>query len=600
MVKKFTPPIDYTARDFDSIKSSLIEYAKRYYPNTATDFNDASFGALMIDMVSYVGDVLSFYLDYQASESFLDSAIELKNVIRLAKQLGYKYDGEVTAYGIVSLYLQVPANVSGLGPDTRYLPVLREGTRLSSTSRVPFILTQDVDFNSGDAQVLVAQVDEETGNPLSYGVKMYGEAISGDIGTYTFPLGEDVSFPKVFLDTPAVAEILSVFDAEGHEYYEVEYLSQDIIYKSLPNRGNDKDIVSSILKTVSVPRRFVLDKTPEGSFLQFGGGSTSDAIIENDETLNPSNVALKMHGKKYISATSFDPSKLTKNNSLGVAPSNTTITVTYRSNLSGLVNLGVGELSSVDVTLMSFEEENSLTPGIMTTVRNSLEVTNEEPIVGDIQFPTVDEIRIRAQNAYSTQNRAVTVDDYKSLVYNMPAKFGKIRKCKIMQDKDSFKPNMNLYTIGAGLDNTLQPLNNKIKVNLKNWLSNYKMINDTLDILDANIVNLGIKYKVIGETNINKFDLMQDISVALENHFSKIPEIGEPFYITDVYNVINVLDNVVDTVDVDIFIQNGALYSDYSINLTEALSPDGRFIKIPQDAIYEIKFIEDDIQGKIV
>ena len=171
MVKKFTPPIDYTARDFDSIKSSLIEYAKRYYPNTATDFNDASFGALMVDMVSYVGDVLSFYLDYQASESFLDSAIELKNVIRLAKQLGYKYDSEVTAYGIVSLYIQVPANPSGLGPDTRYLPVLREGTRASSTSRVPFILSQDVDFNSADAQVLVAQADETTGNPLSYGVK---------------------------------------------------------------------------------------------------------------------------------------------------------------------------------------------------------------------------------------------------------------------------------------------------------------------------------------------------------------------------------------------------------------------------------------------
>jgi len=377
MAKKFKPPIKYTDRDFESIKESLIDYARKYYPNTANDFNEASFGSLMIDMVAYIGDVLSFYLDYQATESFLDSAMEYNNVVRLARQLGYKHDPQVTAYGAVSLFIKVPANPSGLGPDEKYLPVLRKNSRFKSESTT-FLLMEDVNFNTSEVQALVSEVDGTTGNPTYYAVKAYGEVMSGDIGTYTFSVGEYQPFRRYELPVPSVAEILSVVDTEGNEYYEVDYLSQDVIYIGVNNRGTDKDLVPSILKPVSVPRRFIVEKTEEDTFLQFGEGSDTDEIIENDVSLDPSNVALKIHAKDYVSQASFDPNILVKNNSMGISPSNTTVTVIYRTNMSDTINVGVGSLANVVSLEMEYEDPATLSATELLNIKKSWNVLKQE------------------------------------------------------------------------------------------------------------------------------------------------------------------------------------------------------------------------------
>ena len=601
MAKKFTPPINYTSRDFDSIKDSLINYAKKYYPNTSNDFNEASFGALMIDMISYVGDIMSFYLDYQASESFLDSAIEFNNVIRLAKQLGYRYDPEITAYGTVAIFIKVPANTSGLGPDENYIPILKKNTRFSSTTGVSFILTDDVDFKNSENQVLVSDVDSVSGNPTFYAIKAYGEVVSGDIGYVEFNVGEFSPFPRYQLQTPGLAVIISVTDSDGNDYYEVEYLSQDVIYMDIPNTNvEDRTFVPSILKPVSAKRRFVVDKVGNDVFLQFGQGTSSDSIIENDDKLDPNNVAIKMNAKPYVSSTSFDPTVLVKNNNLGVAPENTTLRVVYRSNLTNNVNVGVNSVTTIANPIFSFENPETLSTTSMESVMTTSEVSNEEPIVGVVNLPGADEVKIRARNSFAAQNRAVTQRDYISLVHNMPPRFGSIRRASIIQDRDSFKRNLNLYVISTGLDNTLLQTQRKIKVNLKNWLSQFKMINDTVDILDANIINLGISYTALGERNVNKNDLLQSINSALQEKFAEPPQIGESFFITDVYNVINETPGVVDATEVEIFQQSGVFYSDYLIDLDNYISPDGRFIKIPSNAIWEIKFIGNDVKGKIV
>jgi hypothetical protein len=601
MAKKFTPPINYTSRDFNSIKDSLINYAKKYYPNTSNDFNEASFGALMVDMISYVGDIMSFYLDYQASESFLDTAIEFNNIIRLAKQLGYRYDPEVTAYGAVAIFIKVPANTSGLGPDDNYIPILRKNTRFRSTTGVSFILTDDVDFKNPDNQVIVSDTDPTTGNPTFYAIKAYGEVVSGDIGYVEFSAGDFTPFPRYELQTPGLAEIISVTDSDGNEYYEVEYLSQDVVYMDIPNTNTeDRTFVPSILKPVSVKRRFVVDKVGNDVFLQFGQGSSSDAIIENDDKLDPNNVAIKMNAKPYISATSFDPTVLVKNNNLGVAPENTTLRVVYRANLTDNINVGVSSVTQMTNPIFAFENPETLSDTVIQSIITTAEVSNEEPIVGIVNFPEADEVKIRARNSFAAQNRAVTQRDYISLVHNMPPRFGSIRRSAIMQDKDSFKRNLNLYVVSTGLDGTLLQTQRKIKVNLKNWLSQFKMINDTVDIVDANIINLGISYTAIAERNVNKNDLLQSINAALAEKFSEPPQIGESFFITDVYNVINETPGVVDAMDVEIFQQSGIFYSDYLINLDNYISPDGRFINVPSNAIWEIKFIGNDIKGNIV
>ena len=599
MVKKFKPPIKYTDRDFQSIKESLIDYARKYYPNTANDFNEASFGSLMIDMVAYIGDILSFYLDYQATESFLDSAMEYNNVVRLARQLGYKFDPQVTAYGAVSLYIKVPANPSGLGPDEEYLPVLKKNSRFKADNTT-FLLTEDVDFNSSLAQALVSEVDGTTGTPTYYAVKAYGEVMSGDIGTYTFTVGDYEPFRKYELPVPSVAEILSVTDAEGNEYFEVDYLSQDVIYKGVSNKDSDKNLVSSILKPVSVPRRFVVEKTEEDTFLQFGEGNDSDEIIENDIKLDPSNVALKMHAKDYVSQSSFDPNVLVKNNSMGISPSNTTITVIYRSNISDSINIGVGSLGNVVSLNLEYDSPANLSATELLGIKKSFEVSNENPIVGRVQTPDADEIRIRAMENYASQNRAVTKQDYAAMIYSMPSKFGSIKRCKISQDKNSFKRNLNLHVISEGLNGFLQTTNRKVKTNLKNWINEHKMLNDTIDIMDAKVLNLGIEYTLMKELDADDFDVKQNAISAVSRVVSAVPSIGESFSITSLYNAINEAEGVADVGNIDITVKTGGFYSDYYINLDEYMSPDGRFINMPFDVIWEVRLIQDDVKGVIL
>jgi hypothetical protein len=272
-MNKKPPIVRYTAREFNSIKSELVEYSKRYYPETYSDFNKASFGSLVLDTVSYVGDVLSFYLDYQFNESMINTAVEFDNILRISKQLGYKYSPKSTAYGFVTLYVSVPANSNGLGPDTNYLPILRKGSTFGSSGGQLFTLFQDVDFSQSTNEIVVAQVDNTTGVPTSYAVKTVGIVQSGFYTQKQIEIGTYERFKKVDLDDNNVLEIVSVFDTQGNEYFEVENLSQDVIYRQISNNNFISDGVASVLKPFPVPRRFTVDKTRTTTTLQFGYGS---------------------------------------------------------------------------------------------------------------------------------------------------------------------------------------------------------------------------------------------------------------------------------------------------------------------------------------
>ena len=190
-------PINYTSRDFNSIQQDLLNYAKRYYPETFKDFSEASFGSLMLDTVAYVGDIMSFYLDYQVNESFIDSSVEYDNILRLAKQMGYKYQGSQSTTGMVSLYAIIPANAVGLGPNTDYMPILKRGTTFASSAGGSYILTEDVRFDNPSNAVVAATVDSTTGLPNSYAVKAHGQVISGKFNVETVTVGTFEKFRKV-------------------------------------------------------------------------------------------------------------------------------------------------------------------------------------------------------------------------------------------------------------------------------------------------------------------------------------------------------------------------------------------------------------------
>ncbi len=611
MSKKRAVSIKYTSREFDSIKSDLIDYIRRYYPNTYRDFNEASFGSLVIDTVAYIGDILSFYIDYQANETFVETATEYNNILRLGRQLGYKFGGAASSYGTASLYVLVPASTTGIGPDMSYVPVLKQGAEFTGTTGAAFMLNQDVHFGNPGASIRVARVDETTGNPTHYAVKTYGQVMSGELRTEFIPIGAYKKFNKITLDALDVSEVVSIVDSEGNEYFEVDYLSQNVVYRGITNRMTTTssegtyatgDQASEILKPVVVPRRFIKNRNVRTTEIIFG--ASADSEVPKDFLTEPQTSILDIHGKNYIQDTTFDPTMLIQSDKFGVAPSNTTLTVTYRINTVQNVNLRVGQLNSVGEYKMEFNDVVSLDASKVNDVVNSLEIDNEEPILGDIDIPNTDELRHRIRDTFATQNRAVTQQDYESFVYQMPPKFGSVKRCRIMRDSDSLKRNLNLYVISEDQTGILTQANSVMKNNVKTWLQKNKMINDTIDILDARVINLSIEFVAVGSLERTKFEVLSAAYERLQERFQRLPDIGEPFFVTDVYKELRNVEGILDVTDVKIIKKNGDIadrvYSDVSFNLEKMTSADGRFIEMPKNVIYEIRYPEFDIKGVIV
>ena len=193
MPKKDKKLIRYTDRDFNSIKQGLVDYARRYYPSTYKDFSEASFGSMMLDTVAYVGDVLSFYLDYQTNESFLDTAIEYDNVLRLGEQVGYKQPLRANSFGLVSLYVLAPISSDSSLPDSTYLPVLARGTKFSSNMGQVFSLIEDIDFANPDNEIVTA-TEDDSGTATAYAIKAYGRVISGELNEELIDVGDFTRF----------------------------------------------------------------------------------------------------------------------------------------------------------------------------------------------------------------------------------------------------------------------------------------------------------------------------------------------------------------------------------------------------------------------
>jgi hypothetical protein len=591
-------PIKYTSRDFDSIRKDLIDYAKRYYPNTFQDFSEASFGSLMLDTVAYVGDIMSFYLDYQVNESFIDTSVEYDNTIRLAQQMGYKFKGADSATGLVSFYAIVPANSTGLGPDTNYMPILKRNSIVSSGGGGSYILTEDVRFDNPNNDVVAARVNDTTGIPSSYAIKAVGQVVSGQFGVKTVVVGDFERFKKITIGNSNVVEIVSVFDSEGNEYFEVEYLSHDVVYKAVPNKdSNTRDNAPSLVRPFIATRRFTTRKTRASFILQFGFGSSTQ--IASPSLADPSSVVLQRHAKDYTTDVAFDPSDLLGTDKLGIGPSDTTLTITYRANTTRSANAAAGSVRTIANSIVEFNDPTKAASATARDVIASLECSNEEPIVGAVRNPTVEEIRMQALNALPAQNRAVTSTDYEALSYAMPSYYGSIKRCRVVRDQDSLKRNLNLYVVSEDANGKLIQSNSALKDNLKIWLNRYRMVNDTVDILDAKIVNIGIQFEVVSNEEINRYEVLDNAVRALRQRFSQTMFIGERFYITDVYTELNKARGVADTSKVRVVNKSGGSYTSSALNIKQFTSLDGRYVSIPDNVVLEIKFPKIDIKGTV-
>ena len=305
-----------------------------------------------------------------------------------------------------------------------------------------------------------------------------------------------------------------------------------------------------------------------------------------------------MHGRDYEKDISFDPSNLLETDKFGIAPANTTLNVVYRTNKVQDVNVSVNGLTKVTAPIFVFGSNatNSLK---IQNARSSLEVTNEKPILGDVSVPTSEELRQRINDVFATQNRAVTADDYEGIVYRMPTKFGRIKRVRVLRDQDSFKRNLNMYLLSEDVNGNFINTNAVIKNNLRVWLNNYRMINDTIDMLDTRIINIKINFVAVVDYEQDKFEALSVAISEIENLFERKMDIGEPIYITSIYDAVNNLDEIVDVTNVKIENISGGNYSNDTLNIDEYISADGRILYAPENAVYELKFPNLNIVGSI-
>jgi len=588
-------PINYTNREFSGIRRDLEQIAERFYPDSFQDFSEASFGSIVLDSIAYVGDQLSFYLDYNVNEMFLDTSFQYTNVLRHGRILGYKNQGRPSTYGVVSLYIRVPASSMGLGPDTQYLPIVKRGTRFTSQSGLNFVLTENVDFSDPKNQVVVANVDSGTGAPTFFAIKAFGNVVSGYFKRETYTCGDFERFKMIELQSNNVSEIISVTDSEGNEYFEVENLSQDLIYREVSNNNYKNENAPSVMKPFLVSRKFISFTERTRTFIQFGSGNPNESNV----VAEPQKVAMNVFGKSYVTDTTFDPTKLTKNENFGIVPTNTTLEVIYRVTNPTNSNIAAGNLNKVSDSNFEFKNRPELLESKVSSVISSLEVSNEKPITGDISTPTSGEIKRRIYDSFATQNRAVTQIDYENLVYRMPAKFGSIKRCSVQRDPDSQKRNLNMYVLSEDSFGKLMLSSDTIKKNLKVWINQHRMINDTIDIIDPYIINLGVNFVVSARDGVNKFDLNQRCVSAIGAKFGSPYYIGEDVNISEMYQELSKVNGVQDVILIKLVTRTGSNYSINSININANLSPDGTKLIIPKNAVVEIKYPDVDVKGQV-
>ncbi len=282
-----------------------------------------------------------------------------------------------------------------------------------------------------------------------------------------------------------------------------------------------------------------------------------------------------------------------------MVPTNTTLTVVYRANNLQESNAPVGTISNITSPVVIFENRDSLVNATMNTIVASLEVDNEDPILGDVDDLSPDEIRERASSTFATQNRAVTRSDYVSLCYRMPSKFGKIKRVNIEQDGSELNRNLNLYVLSEDNLGDFTVANQTIKDNLRTWLSQYRMLNDTIDILDGKIINYGINFEIIADLDVNKFDVLNRCIQKMIDTYSTKGDIGQAVYISEIFKSLNEVPGVIDTVSVSLINKAGAAYSDYYYNIEDNLSDDGRYLIVPANAVAEILNPQQDITGVV-
>ena len=603
--------IKYINRDFTDFRQRLIEYSKTYFPQTYNDFSPSSPGMMFMEQSAYVGDVLSFYLDNQLQENFTQFAQQSNNIYELAYMFGYKPKMSSAAQCDVDFYQQIPAITSGslTYPDFSYALNVSENTTISSNG-INFIIQDKIDFSVSSSQdpteLTVYQLSGNT--PQYYLLKKSRPAISANIETKTFNFTSPEQFSTIDLTGNNILKILDVTDSDGHKWYEVDHLGQEMIFDSEKNSNisnpNNLGDTPYILKLKKVQRRFATKFITNSKLqIQFGSGTSNN--IDENIIPNPNNVGIGLPIKKDKLTSAYSPTNFLYTGTYGIAPSNTTLTVRYL--VGGGVNSNVpsNTLTNISTSNVKFNNIN-LDPNTSNYVFTSLYSNNPNPASGGKGGDTLEEIRQNTLMLIASQQRSVNPNDYLIRALSMPSDYGSVSKAYIEQPKltdnqVSTIDTLNLYVLSNNNTGGLDYASRTLKNNLRTYLSQYRMIGDSIEIRDAFIINIGVSFDIIVLPNYNNNEVILKCINALKTHFNVDNwQLNQPIMLRDLYILLDKIPGVQTVKSINIENKSGTTsgYSQYAYDIAGATQNQIVYPSL-DPSIFELKYPDLDIKGRV-
>jgi len=605
--------IKYLNQDFTGYRANLINYAQTYFPNTYTDFSPTSPGVMFMEMSSYVGDVLTYYLNNQIQENFLQYSRQTSNLYDLAYMFSYKPKVTGLATVDIDFYQQLPAKVVGgkTVPDYDYALYIEENTQVTSATNASnvFTIEDPVDFTISSSQdpttITIAQVSN--GEPVYFLLKKTRKAVSGRILSATFSFSNPTEFPTKILAAENIADIIDVTDSDGNKWYEVDYLAQDTVFDGIKNTNvNDPNNFENLdtpylLKTKQVQRRFTTRFLSQNQLqLQFGSGNST----LNDEEIipNPTNVGIGLPFERDKLTTAYSPNNFIFTNTYGVAPSNTTLTVRYLAGGGVTSNSPSNNITSLNTSTIKFLK-TGLNNNASNYIFNTLASNNQNAASGGKDGDTIEEIRQNSIANYSSQLRNVTSDDYLVRSLSMPSRYGIVSKAHTQKpNTEDYLSSLDIYVLSYDANKKLKVASKSLKNNLKTYLNQYRMIGDTISIKDAFIINISCDFEIITLPSVNNNEVILNCITALQDYFNIDRwQINQPIILRDIQIILDKIEGVQTVKKVLIENKAGTTsgYSKYGYDIHGA-TQNGVIYPSLDSSIFELKYLNQDIKGKIV
>ncbi len=610
---KLKRDIKYINRDFDSFRSRLIDYSQTYFPKTYNNFTPSSLAMMFIEQASYVGDVLSFYLDNQLQENFIQFTQQYNNIFELAYMFGYKPKLSSASQTTVDIYQQLPSkNVGGeIVPDYDYSLTFPTNTVVNSTDGVEYIIQDSLDFSfSSSLDPTETTVYQITGDqPQYFLLKKSRPVFSAGITTKVFSFGSFSPFPTVTFTSPSFLKILDIRDSDGNLWYEVDSLGQEMVFDSIKNTNTNNPNYNgeniSLLKLKKSERRFAIKiKSLTEIEIQFGAGNPNDTTEEIIP--NSNNVGLGLPFQQEKLTTAFSPTNFLFTGTYGIAPTNTTLIVRYLEGGGVGANSPAETISGISTSGITFKK-SGLSGTISNYIFNSISSNNPKASSGGGSGDTLNQIRQNALSSISAQKRTVTENDYLVRALSMPSEFGTVSKVCVDKPKQtdsqvSTLETLNMYILSNNKSGQLDYANDILKQNLRTYLSQFKMIGDSIEIRDAYIINISIEFEIIVLPNFNNNDILSSCITSLQDYFNIDNfQLNQPILLRDLYIRLDQIEGVQTVKNIKILNKAGTTtgYSQYAYDIDGATLNQTIYPSL-DPSIFEIRYPNKDIKGKVV